>query len=236
MPRNRADMNLEKRQQQVLYDKKWRKFLRRTWVFRFVPFVDFALAAGSMATGNVNPDSDFDVIVGAKTGRIFTARFFAVLIFGIFGWRRRKLSHKETASDKICLNHFITPASYKLSPPHNDYWRNLYLNLVPLFGNSDTINRFLIANAEWLGETRAYQDDLRHRYQSSSRYKILKEWILSGSFGDWMEKILRHFQISRIERSLRGDSRQYKPRIIYTDSELEFHPDTRRIENFLTML
>src|SRR3989338_8362689 len=96
-----------KRQQQVLYDKKWRKFLRRTWLFKYIPFVDFALAAGSMALGNVSPESDFDVIIGARPGRVFTTRFFCVVAFGVFGWRRTKLNHRESAADKICLNHFV---------------------------------------------------------------------------------------------------------------------------------
>ena len=55
------------RRQQVLYDKKWRKFLRRSWLFRFIPFLDFALGAGSMATGAVNANSDFDVILEGAT-------------------------------------------------------------------------------------------------------------------------------------------------------------------------
>src|SRR3989338_3476442 len=112
---------LPRRQQQVLHDKKWIKFLRRTWLFKHIPFVDFALAAGSMATGNVRPESDFDVIIGARAGRIFTARFFCVIAFGFFGWRRAKLNHKESAADKICLNHFVTEKSYQLSGSRNTY-------------------------------------------------------------------------------------------------------------------
>src|SRR3989344_9230759 len=99
---------LKESAQEVFLDKKWKKLLKKIWLFKFIPGVDFVLVAGSLATGNVNKDSDFDVIVGAKQGRIFTARFLSVLFFGLFGWRRRKLSHKESARDKICLNHFIT--------------------------------------------------------------------------------------------------------------------------------
>lgn len=224
---------IAKRQQQVLYDKKWLKFLRRTWLFRYIPFVEFVLAAGSMATGNVKPESDFDVIIGVKSGRIFTARFFAVIGFGFFGWRRTRLNHKETAADKICLNHFVTEKSYRLSPPHNDYWKNLYLNLAPVFGTPEKINKFFEANADWLGRDRNYQDDLRHCYKSSSWVKRFRERLLGGRFGDWLEKTLRHFQISRIEKSLKNDPPGYKPRIKYNDEELEFHPDTKRIQDFL---
>lgn len=221
---------LNQRQQQVLYDKKWIKFLKRTWLFRYIPFVDFALAAGSMATGNVSPDSDFDVILGVRSGRIFTARFFCIIAFGFFGWRRTKLNHKESAADKVCLNHFLTEKSYRLSQPHNTYWQNLYQNLVPLFGDSDKINKLFAANNDWLARPEFYVDDLRHFHRTSSWVKKFREWLLGGIFGDWLEKVLRRVQIARIERSLKTDPPGYKPRIKYSDEELEFHPDTRRIE------
>lgn len=217
----------------MLYDKKWEKFLKRAWPFKFTPFVDFVLAAGSLAYGNIRKESDFDVIIASKNGRIFTARFFCILIFGLFGWRRKRLSHNETAMDKVCLNHFITLASYRLSPPHNEYWKNLYLNLVPIFGEPVKINEFFAANGDWLGTEKNYRDDLRHFYKKPSMIKIFFEKIFSGQLGNIVERLLKQIQIKRIERSLRNDAGVYKPRIIYNDSELEFHPDTRRIEIIL---
>ena len=70
----------------TIYIQKWQKFLGRIWPFKFIPFVDFVLAAGSLATGNLREESDFDVIVGVRQGRIFTARAFCFLAFGMFGW------------------------------------------------------------------------------------------------------------------------------------------------------
>jgi len=225
------DEVLEKRRQQVLYDKKWKKFLLRAWLFKYIPFVDFALAAGSMATGNVREESDFDVIIGARPGRIFTARFFAILAFGLFGWRRTKISHDETAKDKICLNHFITEKSYRLSSPHGKYWQTLYKNLVPVYGAPEAIQAFFDANKEWIGEPVALGDDTRYRYRAPSFFKKnIKEAFLTGKFGDKVEAWLKKLQITKIERSLKEDEPGYKPRIIYSDTELEFHPDTRRIE------
>lgn len=223
-------MELTQRQQQVLYDKKWKTFLRRSWLFRYVPFVEFAVAAGSMALGNVRDESDFDVIVGVRNGRIFTARFFAILAFGLFGWRRQKLNHDETAKDKICLNHFVTTASYLLSPPHSPYWQKLYRMLVPLYGTPQALQAFFDANTTWMPERVMVSDDLRHRHRAPSWFKMnVKEAALSGRFGDLIERLLKRVQVRRIERSMRSDA-GYKPRIIYNDTELEFHPDTKRIE------
>ena len=142
---------LQKRGREVLHDEKWVKFLKRAGLFRHLPFVDFVLGAGSLATGRVSPDSDFDVIVGVRQGRIFTARFFAILAFGFFGWRRRRLNHHEAARDKVCLNHFVTPLAYRLPPPYSHSLRELYKNLVPVWGDMEKINAFFMANHLWLG-------------------------------------------------------------------------------------
>ena len=223
---------LELRRQQVVYDKKWRKFLSRVWVLRFTPFVDFALAAGSLASGNVHNDSDFDVIIAARNGKIFTARFFCALFFGILGWRRKRLDHKESAANKLCLNHFVTEKSYRLSPPHNEYWKKLYLNLAPIFGLPEKIRQFWAANADWLGEIPRISDDLRYEYKNSAKFKTVLERALSGGVGNWLEVKLKQLQISRIERGLRSQL-GHQPRIIYNDDELEFHPDTKRIDDYL---
>lgn len=214
-----------------LYKKKWQKFLRRIWPFRFIPFVDFVLAAGSLATGNMREESDFDVIVGVRQGRIFTARVFCILAFGMFGWRAvHKRSNSKKWRDKICFNHFVTPNAYRLSPPHNEYWKKLYLNLVPVYGDTRIIQRFFQANADWMGEARLYQNDPRHLYKFPSSFKVFLEWILGGKFGDQLQR-LKFIQIYFIRR---GSAGGYKPRIIYNDNELEFHPDTKRIELLLS--
>lgn len=214
--------------------KKWRKFLRRVWLFRFVPFADFVLAAGSLATGQLHEKSDFDVIVGARYGRIFTTRFFAVAFFGLFDWRRGKLDEKVEASDKICMNHFVTPKNYRLGSPHNQYWNYLYQNLVPVLGDERAITDFFKAN-NWLEPVRTYKRDSRYLGRGSSLLKKFLELFLGGRFGNKIEKILQEKQVKRIESGL-PQTLGYKPRFIYTDDELEFHPDTSRIEEVLKKL
>lgn len=219
-----------------LRERKWRKFLGRARLFRFVPFAEFVLAAGSLATGKLHENSDFDVIVASRSGRIFTARFFSALIFNIPGWRRRKLTHGEDASDKICLSHFVTRSSYCLKPPYNIYWQNLYQSLVPILGDQEKIDEFFKAN-NWLSPAREYdikkfKSNIFHIDIKDSRFKSFLEKILSYEFGNRLERALKNFQIKRIEKSLEI-TLCYKPRVVYNDDELEFHPDTKRIEEML---
>src|SRR3989344_5939281 len=100
--------SMERRQQDVLYDVKWKKFLHHVKLFRFIPFIDFIFASGSMALGSVRDASDFDLIVGARPGRIFTVRFFALAFFGFARLRRKKNASKGEGKDKFCFNQFVT--------------------------------------------------------------------------------------------------------------------------------
>ncbi|MBI2013646.1 MAG: hypothetical protein HYS87_02360 [Candidatus Colwellbacteria bacterium] len=223
--------------------KKWSKFKHRVGLFNHVPFVDFAFAAGSMAMGSAREDSDFDVIVGARHGRIFTVRFFSHLFFALRKWRATHnsdshlgvmINHntRSKTADKICLNHFVTPKSYKFSPPYNEYWNKLYSNLVPLLGNEPEIEKFIDMN-DWVRPERKYMRSPFHENFKPSRIRKFLERALSGPFGDYIEIKLKAFQIKRIKKSA-SDPSHYKPRIIYSDDELEFHPDTKRIEEILT--
>ncbi len=219
---------IRERRQAVLHDKKWLKLLSHARLFRFVPFIDLVMVAGSMATGEVRSSSDFDIIVGVRRGRMFTARFLLIIALDLFGWRRKNLDHGEASADTLCLNHFVTHTRYRLQEPHGAYWKELYQSLVPIYGELSTVQTFYDANVPWMGE-RVYGDDLRHKYKNASIIKIFLEKMLLGKVGDWLEKRLSAAQIRRINTKLLPHV-GYKPRLIISDDELELHLDTRRIE------
>jgi len=210
-----------------LYSRKWEKFLHRVKPFRFVPFVEFVIAAGSLATGKLHDGSDFDVIVGVRRGRIFTARFFAVIIFKIFGYHRRGMDHKTDVADKICLNHFVTERKYRLNPPYTGTWTELYQSLVPIMGDEKKISQFFESN-DWMESKRVYRRDERYIEKSNSFIKKFWEWILGGKLGDILER-LKFIQIFQIKRGLDG-ALGYKGRVFWGDDELEFHPDRSKFE------
>ena len=214
-----------------LAETKWKKLLSRSRLFCLIPFVDFVFVAGSMAMGTAEENSDFDVIVGCRKGRIFIVRFCCFIHFGLFGWRKKKEECGSLAKDKFCFSHFVTPESYRLSGPHNDYWKKLYQSIVPIYGSAEFIQKFYDANADWMGKRRIYKEDGRILLCQTGFIKKVREIILSGKFGDLIENILKKIQIKKIEKSLKTEE-SYKPRIIYGDGELELHPDTKRIEEF----
>ena len=64
-----------------LFEEKWKVFEKRVKLFRYVPFVEFVLLAGSMATGRVHKKSDLDLIVGVRGAGGFSAWFLSSVIF-----------------------------------------------------------------------------------------------------------------------------------------------------------
>mgnify|MGYP001605674190 CR=1 FL=1 len=226
------------KEKETVLEKKRRKFLKYRFLFRLIPFLDFVIVAGSLALGsegppfggNVHKDSDFDVIVGAKSGRIFTVRAFCVFVFGVLGLRRKGIDHKLSSSDKICFNHFVTSKSYRLSLPYNDYWIKLYQNLEPIYGKEEAVRDFFEAN-NWAPRTKIFNQKYWER-ENFSFVKRFLEFLLIGPIGNFFENFTKKIQTSAIKEGIKNGVLGYKPRIRYDDEELEFHPDTKRAEGF----
>lgn len=226
---------------------KWSKLLKWRWLFNWIPFVDFALVAGSMAMGEERDDSDFDIILGCEKGRIFTARIFTIALFGFTGKRRKSTDGKEESKDKFCFSHFVTPDGYTLRPPYNAYWQKLYQNLVPIYGNKEAIQKFFEANTwadrEKVGgstspilNTPGRDAAERHRksnLETSKKPNIFRwicEEILKTPLGDLMESMLKKYQLKRIKRKKPEGK---NPRVYADETELELHPDTARIDEWI---
>lgn len=216
------------RSREEILQKKWQRLLQHRRFFHLIPFIDFVLVSGSMALGTAREESDFDVIVGARAGRIFTVRFLSIITFGLLGIRRKGVDHKKEARDKICFNHFVTPRGYILDSPYGEYWVMLYQNLIPLYGSERAVKAFFAAN-KWAGRKNVTFDARWSKERKSFMASTL-ETLLSGGLGDWFERLFRTYQIKRIEKGISNGALGYKPQIVYDDTELRFHVDTKRIE------
>lgn len=212
--------------EKILRERKWKKLLKYRPLFNFVPFLDFALVAGSMAYGEISENSDFDFILGAKTGRIFTTRFFCFLIFGLAGVRRAKHDAGESLKDKVCFNHFVTRESYKFIHAPNLYSQNLYENLIPFFGSREKINEFFKTNSALIkNPNHSWEKWQKNRFNF---FRFIVENLLSWHLGNFSEKILKIIQVRRIKNNFKKHGAGSMPRLCYNDRELEFHPDISR--------
>jgi len=204
----------------MLLDLKWKKLLRLAKWFRFVPFIKFVLANGSLVLGLADKNSDFDVLVGVREGRIFAARYFLNLIFSIL--RARRLDdEKDSSPDKLCFNHFVTPVTYHREGL-NEFGAELYRNLVPLYGDEKNVREFLEANLEYGIRPEMNILDLRYSNTKPNLFARFLEWFLSGFLGNFIEKkIAEPIARRRLQKYL--SRKPIKDRVIVSERELEFH-------------
>ena len=214
-----VNFSLNRRIQDCILDKKWKRLMRLGKWFAHIPFIEFVLVNGSMALGNVTASSDFDVLICVRGGRIFTARYAALFIFTLLGARRTK-DRENDDPDKLCFNHFVTEKMF-VKPPFNEYRYSLYRAMIPFWGNPEKIKNFFDAN-EWCNPPDMHFGDLQ--YQGNDRGAVRKflENALSRTLGEWFEqKILKPIAWRRLRKYI--DAQHTQGRIALSDDELEFH-------------
>lgn len=215
---------MRRRTQDLFLDEKWKKLQLLSRWFRHVPFFEFVMASGSLSFGNVNLNSDFDVLTGVRSGRIFTARYFSSALFSLL--HARRLDDLQASSpDKLCFNHFVTRAVYE-KEPHNYYRHELYRNMIPLWCDEKACATFIQKN-EWSGIRKEALLDLHRVQKGKSAFARFVEWMIGGRLGDLVEtRIARPIAMRRLSAYLSRknvDSNTDGERVIISDAELEFH-------------
>ncbi len=203
--------------------QKYRKFLPALWWFQAVPFVRAVLASGSLALETCTPQSDWDVFVVARSGRLYTARMGLTMMAWALGRLRTKRS--VVVRDLFCLNHYVADGALELGH-HSLYVAHVLGRLVPSYDIYGYANNLWQANA-WARMLVPGVDGPPppHRLRSVRDSFILKylrrvgEWVLGGALGDALERFMMHMQVRRI---VRGSS--FGGRIQATLTEIEFHP------------
>jgi hypothetical protein len=202
------------------------KFKKSRWILRFLscpPFTRLIMMSGTMAIGNPYKESDIDLLVVAKAGRIWTTRacltFFAMLL--------GKYRTGEKTENRLCLNHYVTDKSLAIDFG-NLYKAEEYLNLAPIAGELKIYDDFLAANRGWMENYVFFGGDNRENLRTFAPSKIfLKikyffERMLGGKIGDWFEKTAKNLQISFIEKNPLTSCP--RGRVRYADDNLVFHP------------
>jgi len=213
--------------QDVLFDKKFEKLKKLIKFLKYLPFLEGGFVCGSMAIGNVKKESDFDLILIAKNGRIWTLRFFALLLYEILFARRKGLFHsKKTSENKICLSCFLSLDSMGFL---KNYFRAIeFLNLIFISGQKEVFLKFFEKNNWQKDYTYFNQIDFKREKCFKPEGSFLKKFlekILEGKFGDIVEKFLKFIQIKKINSFLKSYQIETPQRIEISDKRIEIHLD-----------
>lgn len=220
LPGRRA-LYQERMERIKLAEEKWKKARRYLFWIQMVPYVEAALASGSLALGHTSEESDLDVLIVTKAGRIWSTRLLIFVLFGLMGVRRRK--EQVVAPDKICPNHYITSRSLRI-PLASLYNAQTYAHLIPVYVRGDRILEDFWRENSWVGDylqNWERPDSYQGREVKPSLFLktvgVVAEAILDFTLGHFLEKIARKIQRRRIKTDLPG-------RIALSDQQLEFHP------------
>lgn len=220
-------ISMMKRQAEKL--KRVRSIVRR---LRWLPFLKAVFISGSVAVGHPKPESDIDLLVVVKAGRIWLTRVLVDRAAFIMGRKRRGFLTR----DRACLNHYITDEHLTIQFP-SLYNAVTYKHLLPIWEagrEAGLLAKFYTANA-WLKDFLFTPPRLKpdYRWQINSQgvspnIRNILEYLLTGRFGNFLERSLGRWQKRRIE----ADPRTHRPggRVKADHTQLEFHPDSREVD------
>ncbi len=204
--------------------QKWRRMRRYAWWLQAVPYVRALCASGSLALGNTGPDSDWDVLVIGRTGRLYTARAFLLIATRLMGRLRTK--RDSVAPDKFCFNHYLTTEGLDIQ--HRSlYVAHALAMLIPLHDPDGWLERLRQVNrwtADWVPQS-VGSVTVRREVRRSTLLQILRrlaERILDSRLGDHLEARLAAWQMSRIQAE--PVTHERGGRVTADSREIEFHP------------
>ena len=212
-------------ERQKIADQKWKKAKRMIVLLQALPYIRMVAVSGSLAMNNTKEESDIDLLIITKTGRIWTCRALVTLYFHLIGQRR----HGNLTKNRFCLNHYITDQSLEI-PWQSLYNAQTYAHLVPLWQERGLYRKFQKAN-KWINQylvnysisQKGYLNIVKDNKLLISIRKF-KEWILNTWYGDLLESFLKKIQ----EKRIREEPLTFKSggRVSFDDQQLEFHPDS----------
>ncbi len=174
-----------------------------------IPGVLAIYLTGSLAVSNSGPQSDIDLMVITGPGRLWTTRLLLTLYTSLRSWRR--FPHSRHSSGKLCLNLFLSPASYLLPPSR----RSLYtayelIQAVPIYDPHHTHSNLLSANV-WI---HSYLPNFRPPHRTGGDLPALTTTRITPAY--IFEKLAYALQLSYMRHRI---TREY----ITPDSAF-FHP------------
>lgn len=170
-----------------------------------LPWVQYLGISGSASMLNAKEEDDLDLFVITKAKKLWTARFFLIILTSLLGKRRLRLATK--VKDKLCLNLFFSEQNLKI-PKHKqtEYVAHEVLQLKTIVNKNQTYEQLLTTNP-WIFKLFPQAKNGTRVYQAKSIQST------PGVIERMLEKFQRHL-ISK-----------HQTQELITDTQLWFFPD-----------
>jgi hypothetical protein len=205
----------------------WKRVNRYRFIFSLCPFIEFIGVCNSLPIRSTGANSDIDLFIVTKKGKLHTARFFLTLFTSLFGVRR----HGDKIRKRFCLSFYMTDENLSLrkiaQAPYDIYLAYWLKTLEPVAGTYSSYKTFINVNCTWL-KPYFHKINLHTR-----RYRRRKPWHkkvksrLELWFGS--KKWENRFKTKQLERIHKKQSAiEDQSGTIISENMLKFHNKDQR--------
>jgi hypothetical protein len=216
-----------RRDREEVSERFWKKVRRFVPLVQFVPFIRMAAVCNTLAINNAARDSDIDLFVVAKSGRLFFARTLLTLMFGLLGVRR----HGKKVAGRFCLSFYVTDENLNLENIRlgsDDIYLPFWLvTMKPLYGR-ETYEKLLAENG-WIKKYFPRPMEKCEFWMENRSLKAIarvKEKVWEGKMGNRIEAWLAAMQYKRYHRNIKKLGPEAS--VIVSEKMLKFHNVDRR--------
>ena len=230
----KAELRRTRQERAAISERKFKRVIRVITILRLIPYLKMIAVCNTLAYQNPKETSDIDLFVVAKSGRIWTVRFWVALILKVF-----QLRPGEAKRDPICPSFFVTEDNLNLEKiqltqgdPYMQYW---IAQVYPVFDPYRVSNKFFTENSwikTYLPNVIPPRPSKRRRVEDNAITKFVRkiqEFDINGVVGNFFESLLKRFQMKILPDKLKQMANQ-DTRVIISDDMLKFHDDDRRQE------
>ena len=213
-------------------DEYLKEVKRLKSTFQSIPFVEQIFLCNSISFNALDKNSDIDVFIIAEPWRIWTVKFWSMILFTL-KWAKRiwKRSRK-----KICLSFFITSDSqnlYPISLPTLDiYLAYRIAHLVLIYQPDEEVNNSFFENnkrVKWILPNYQEKQTISlwiNPFHWNTKFKDIIETLWDWFLWNIFERIVKYIQKAIIHLK-RIWNPIWNKDVIVSDSMLKFHQDIR---------
>jgi len=233
----REEVVAERQSLVKILEKKMKIAVRGGKKIATVPFVRAVFVCNTLGGVGLSEDSDIDVFIIVKKGRLWLSRMLVTFILSIFGLRRTKTK----INNRICLSFYVTDENlnlFKVALSEPDIYLVYWLDqLIPIY-DPDNLHKSIMKANVW---TEKYLSNGLKEFQVSDRWQVRlggfkfglknffeKTW--GSAYGEMLEKQAKGIQITRMKKNYTSVQNQPDTRVVVNDGMLKFHENDRREE------
>ncbi|HYE59755.1 MAG TPA: hypothetical protein VEA18_01060 [Candidatus Kapabacteria bacterium] len=218
-----------------LTEQKYRVAKRAARKMRYLPFVRAVFVCNTVAMGCPKEESDIDVFIVVKEGRLWVTRLLVTIWLSL--WRLRR--SKRHIADRVCLSFYHTDKTVDLSSiqlfPDDIYLIYWIDQLLPLYDPDHLAKQVREENSwirQWIPLSQTSPGvTSRWSIQDTGLSRTLRSvgtFFLSGPVGMFCEQVSKQAQQWKMRRNTKSIQSEPDTRVIINDTMLKFHENDRR--------